>query len=202
MGKIFEYRGVSDVVYAEVTKDDNEASGGYVTGEVKTLAPVAEIGKTTESSSEAHYYDNQPLIVVDSTGADEVTLTLAGIPLEVVADVTGQYYDKALGAMVEGDRTPKYFALGYRTQKTDGTEMLVWRYKGTFSIPEQTSTTTDDGTDGNGQELTYTGISTTHKFTKTGKGAKALVVDTGDGTADVSAFFDTVTTPDSLKAVS
>lgn len=202
MGKIFEYRGVSDVVYAEVTKDDNETSGGYVTGEVKTLAPVAEIGKTTESSSEAHYYDNQPLIVVDSTGADEVTLTLAGIPLEVVADVTGQYYDKTLGAMVEGDRTPKYFALGYRTQKTDGTEMLVWRYKGTFSIPEQTSATTDDGTDGNGQELTYTGISTTHKFTKTGKGAKALVVDTGDGTADVSAFFDTVTTPDSLKAVS
>ena len=165
MGKIFEYRGVSDVVYAEVTKDDNETSGGYVTGEVKTLAPVAEIGKTTESSSEAHYYDNQPLIVIDSTGADEVTLTLAGIPLEVVADITGQHYDKTLGAMIEGDRTPKYFALGYRTQKTDGTEVLVWRYKGTFAIPDQTNATQNDGTGANGQELTYTGISTTHKFT-------------------------------------
>lgn len=197
MGKQFEYRGVSDLVYAEVLTDDAD---GYTTGEVKPLAPIAEIGKATESSSEAHYYDNKPLIVIDSTGADEVTCSVAGIPLEVVAEITGQYYDEELGALIEGERTSKYFAIGYRTQKTDGTEVLVWRLKGTFGIPEETSVTKDDGTDANGQELVYTGIETTHKFSKTGKGARSVVVDTGAGKADVSAFFDTVTTPDTLKA--
>ena len=200
MGKVAEYRGVSDLVYAEVTKDDNESTGGYVTGTVKPLAPVAEISKTTESSSEAHYYDNKPLIVIDSTGADELTLTVAAIPLDVLADITGQVYDQTLGALIEGDRTPKYFAIGYKTKKTNGDEVCVWRYKGTFAIPDETSATENDGTDANGQELTFTGVTTTHKFTKNNAGAKALVVDTGAGTADVSEFFKTVVTPDSLTA--
>ena len=70
---IDEYRGIQDLVYAEVTNDDNEAEGGYVTGAVKPLAGIAELTKTTETSSEAHYYDNIPALVVTSTGADEVT---------------------------------------------------------------------------------------------------------------------------------
>jgi len=195
--KTFEYRGVSGLVYAEVTVDDSE---NYTTGEVKPLAPVAEIGKTTESSSEAHYYDNQPLVVIDSVGADELTLSVAGIPLDVLAEITGQHYDAELGAMIEGERTPKSFAIGYKTKKTDGTEVFVWRYKGTFAIPEETNATENDGTDANGRELTYTGITTTHKFAKNNKGAKALVVDTGLGKADVSTFFEKVTTPDGLQA--
>ncbi len=202
MGKVAEYRGVSDLVYAEVTKDDNETTGGYVTGTVKPLAPVAEISRTTESSSEAHYYDNKPLIVIDSTGADEITLSVAAIPLDVLADITGQVYDQTLGALIEGERTPKYFAIGYKTKKTNGDEVYVWRYKGTFAIPDETSATENDGTDANGQELTFTGVVTTHKFTKNNAGAKALVVDTGAGTADVFEFFKTVTTPDTLTAAS
>lgn len=197
MTKKFEYRGVSNLVYAEVLTDDAD---GYTTGEVKVLAPVAEIGKSTESSSEAHYYDNKPLIVVDSTGADEITCTVAGIPAEVVADITGQYFDKDLGVMIEGERTPKTFALGYETKKTDGTKVCVWRLKGTFAIPEETAATEDDGTDANGQEVTYTGIMTTHAFAKTGKSAKAVVVHESEGNADLSTFFDEVTTPDTLKA--
>ena len=41
----------------------------------KNFAGVAEIGKTTETSSEPHYYDNVPAIVINSTGSDEITLT-------------------------------------------------------------------------------------------------------------------------------
>ena len=203
MSEIFEYRGVSDLVYAEVLKDNNEVGEGegYVTGTVKSLAGVAEIGRTTESSSEAHYYDNMPAIVINSTGSDEVTITASAIPLDVLADITGQAYDSDLGAFIEGERTPKYFAIGYKTKKTNGDEVYVWRYKGQFSIPDQTNATEDDGTDANGQEITFTGIQTTHKFIKAGnKGAKALNVDLGEDKADVSTFFTTVTTPDTLQA--
>lgn len=192
----FEYRGVEGAVFAEVTKDDTE---GYTTGEVMELVGLSEIGKTTESSNEAHYYDNIPAIIVSSTGADELSLNTAGIPLDIVAKITGQYYDETTGMYVEQERTPKYFAFGYRTQKTDGTEVLVWRLKGTFTIPESTHATKDDGTDANGQTLTYTGISTAHKFTKTGKPAKAVNVDMSKQLVDDSTFFDTVQTPDTVK---
>ena len=192
----FEYRGIEGAVYAEVTEDNAE---NFTTGEVKEFVGLSEIGKTTESSNEAHYYDNIPAIIVSSTGADELSLNTAGIPLDIVAEITGQYYDKTTGMYVEQERTPKYFAFGYRTQKTDGTEVLVWRLKGTFTIPESTHVTKDDGTDANGQTLTYTGISTAHKFTKTGKPAKAVNVDMSKQLVDDSTFFATVQTPDTVK---
>ena len=199
MADIFEYRGVEGLVYAEVTADDDKS---YTTGEVKQLAGVAEIGRTTETSSEPHYYDNVPAVVVSSTGSDEVTCTGSAIPLDVLAEITGQQYDSNLGVLIEGERETKYFALGYKAKKTNGKEVYVWRYKGQFSIPDSTHATEDDGTDANGQEITYTGISTTHKFTKTGKRAKAMNVDLEADKANVSTFFDTVTTPDTLTAKS
>lgn len=195
--EITEYRGVEGLVYAEVTKDDTEE---YTTGTVKELAGVAEISRTTESSSEPHYYDNMPAVVIESTGSDEVTCTTSAIPMNVLADITGQVYDEATDMFIEGARESKYFALGYKTKKTNGEEILVWRLKGTFSIPESTHATEDDGTDANGQEVTFTGISTTHKFTKTNKGAKAINVNGTSGKANVSTFFDTVQTPDSITA--
>ena len=200
--EIVEYRGVEGLVAAEVIVDDNETGEGhgYVTGDVFAIAGVAEISKTTDSSNEAHYYDNIPAVVVSNTAADDVTINTSAIPFDVLATITGQNYDKTTGSFIEGPRDVKYFALGYKTKKTNGDEVYVWRYKGTFNIPDQTNSTENDSTDANGQELVYTGISTTHKFTKTGKGAKALNVDLGKDLAKVSTFFDTVTTPDALQA--
>ena len=196
--EIVEYRGVEGLVAAEVTNDDNNT--GYVTGQVFAIAGVAEISKTTDSSNEAHYYDNIPAVVVSNTSSDTVTISVSAIPFDVLALITGQNYDETTGALIEGPRDLKYFALGYKTKKTNGDEVFVWRYKGTFNIPDQTNSTENDSTDANGQELTYTGISTTHKFTKTNKGAKALVVDTAKDLADVSSFFTEVTTPDTLTS--
>lgn len=197
MATITEYRGVRGLVYAEVTADTADA---FTTGEVKPLAGVAEISRTTETSDEAHYYDNMPAIIVSSTGADEVSITTSAIPLDVLADITGQDYDQTAGALIEGDRASKYFAIGYITEKTDKTEMFVWRYKGTFGIPDSTHATKNDGTDANGQELTFTGIQTTHKFDKTGKGAKGITVDTSVAKVTEDAFFTKVYTPDDLTA--
>ena len=196
MADIFEFRGVDNLVYAEVTTDDNEETGGYQTGTVKPLSPVAEIGRSTESSSETKYYDNQPMLVVNSTGSDEITITCAPLTLETLADITGQSFDTATGRMIEGgERAVKYFAIGYRTKGTDGGYRYVWRYKGLFGIPDESYATENEGTDTNNTELTFTGISTTHKFTNGGS-AKALVVDTRYEGANVSNFFAQVTTPD------
>ena len=194
--KYFEYRGVSHAVYAPITEDNDT---DFTTGTVKDFTGVSEIGRTTESSNEAHYYDNIPAIVIDSVGADEVTIAASGIPLDVIAEITGQYYDDQKGLFVEQEPNPGYFAFGYVTDKTDGTQVFVWRLKGKFSIPDTTSATKDDGTDANGQEITFTGINTTHKFTATGKSAKAVNIDTSvNQTITEAAFFTAVKTPDNI----
>ena len=196
MQKIVEYRGVEGLVYAPIIEDSAEA---FTTGAVKSLAGVAEISRSTESSNATHYYDNIPAIVIQSTGSDEVSINTSVIPFDVLAEITGQAYDAETGMFVEQERDPGYFAIGYQTKLTDGTLVYVWRLKGSFSIPDATSATEDDGTDANGQSITYTGISTIHEFTKTGKSAKAINVSTAVNTAVTAAdFFSAVQTPDTV----
>lgn len=198
MAQIYEYRGVCDLVYAEVTKDD---STGFTTGTVKSMAGVAEVSKTSSGSSEAHWYDNIPAVVVTSQGSDTITITTSALPLDVLADITGQVYDSTTGTLIEGNGQTKYFAVGYKTQATNGDEYYVWRLKGTFATPDQTNATKNDGTDANGQELTFTGISTTYKFQKNGKPAMAVTVNTGlDLIANKAGFFDSVQTPDTIQS--
>lgn len=203
--EILEYRGVEGLVAAEVLTDDNETGTGhgYTTGEVFSVAGVAQISKAVEQSSETHYYDNLPAIVIDTVGADTIGIDASAIPIEVQAKLTGQKFLSTKGALVEGGGpTAPYFAVGYKTQKTNGATVYVWRYKGKFTLGDQTNATKDNSATANGQSLTYTGIDTTHKWVQNdNKGAKGLVVDGGLGLADVSAFFDTVTTPDSLAVV-
>ena len=208
MANVFEYRGVEGLVFAEVTGDDNLTDGGYKTGTVEALAPVAEIGKTVETSSEAHYYDNTPLVTIQGEGPDEITIRCAGLTLEKLAKITGRSFDPDTGMLVEGPRETRYFAIGYKTKDSDGKYRYVWRLKGTFAIPADTNVTEDDGTEANGTELTFTGIYTTHIFNKGKRAAdqwepgpaKGLVVSDREGKADLSKFFETVTTPDTLKA--
>lgn len=200
MPSIQEYRGIRGLVAAEVTTDTTEA---FECDTPFAIAGVAELSKTTESASESHYYDNVPAVVIDSTGADEVTITASAIPFDALAKITGQVYDEGKGMFVEGERDGKYFAIGYITEKTDGTEVFVWRLKGKFNIPDSTHATKDDGAEANGQELTFTGINTNHKFTVGGKQktAKAVNVDTSVNTAvKETEFFAEVQTPDTVKA--
>ena len=198
MPNIFEWRGVENLVAAEVLKDDVD---GIVYGSPFAIAGTASIGRTTENATETHYYDNIPAIVITSEGADTITCGVSGIPLDVLAKITGQTFDELTGALIEGERVQKYFALGYKTSKTDGTDVYVWRLKGSFAIPDSTHNTKNASAEANGQEVVFTGISTTYKFIKTGKQAKAVNVDAGLGLADVSNFFASVQTPDTLTSV-
>lgn len=190
-----EFRGTDNLVYAEVLSDNNE---GYTTGAVSILAPVAEISKTVETASDTKYYDNKPALTINAEGADTITLTVPALDLATLAAITGKTYDSELGAFFDGERTPKYFALGYRLRLTDGTYRYVWRLKGSFGIPDETSQTENAGTDSNNQQLTFTGIMTMHQFTATGSSEKAVVIDERDSDMDLSTFFDVVQTPDNL----
>ena len=194
--KIDEYRGIRGLVAAEITEDSLE---NFTTDTPFAVAGVASLTRTTETSSETKFYDNVPAIVLDATGSDEVTIGTSVIAFDVLAKLTGQAYDAEKGMLIEGERQTKYFAIGYITEKTDGTEVYVWRLKGKFNVPDSTHNTKNDGTDAEGQELVFTGINTTHKFTASGKTAKAVNVDTSVNTAvKEDTFFATVQTPDTV----
>ena len=199
--KVVEFRGCDNVVVAEVTKDD---STGYTVGNIIPLAPVAEVSKTTENSSETHYYDNVGAIVIRTEGSDEVTLTTPALELGQLATITGKSVDPATGAYVDDEGVEKYYALGYRLKLTDGTYRYVWRLKGAFSnIPDETSTTESDSVDTNNQSVVYTGNKTLYSFQAGNiKGrAKSVVIDERDGLADVSGFFSQVVTPDNVASL-
>lgn len=203
---VFEFRGVDNLYFAKVLQDDEN---GFVCDTPKKLAPVAEVGKTTDSSSEAHYYDNKAMIVINSEGADTITITVAPPELEIMAELTGRSFDPVTGMLVDNVRENSYYAIMYRTKGTDGKYRYVSRLKGQFGIPDETSATENDGTDTNNIQLMFTGIYTEYEFTKGrynpgtatwSKGsAKGVVVDTRYGLADVATFFSAVQTPDTVS---
>lgn len=194
-----EYRGCRGLVAALITKDD---ATGYETGEVFPLAPIGEISKSVETSSATHYYDNKAAIVIDSEGTDTATFTVAIPDDETLALITGRVYNAETKQYIEAPRTQNYFAVGYILGEIgEGEEEnFVWRYKGTFNIPDEASKTKDDSTDASNMSLVYTGIYTQHQFANGGgtgvaKSAKAMKMKASDITE--TAFFENVFTPDS-----
>lgn len=201
--QVFEFRGVDKFHFAEVLQDD---ATGFRCG-TPIHIPVQEIGKSTASSSEAHYYDNKAMIVVNSESADTIVLTIAPPALEILSKLIGKSFDPETGMMVDCPRQNKYYAITYRTKGTDGGYRYVVRMKGQFNIPDETNHTEDDSTDTNNTQITFTGIYTEYEFDKgiydgekwEKSGAKGIVVDARYGLADVSNFFDAIQTPDSVQ---
>ena len=199
-----EFRGTDELYIAEVLVDDNEVGSGhgYITGTPELLAPVAEISRTVATASETKYYNNGPALTINAEGADTVNINVPALPLAVLAHITGKKIDASTGGLMDGESTPPYMALGYRLGLTDGTYRYVWRLKGTFAVPAETSQTKDAGTDSQGQQLVFTGINTIHKFTKAvdaqgnAMTQKAWVCDERDMKADLSGFCSKVTTCD------
>lgn len=195
--KIVDYRGIRDLYAAEVLSDTSE---GITFGDPFYVCGISSLSKTTETATGTKYYNNAPAISVQGRGADEVSIDGSAIPEDVLAKLMGEYYDETTGLYVEGDPEVKEFALGYITKKTDGTEMFVWRLKGTFGYPETEHNTEDDGTDSTGSTIVYTGVSTQRKFAKTGRAAKAVNMPAAKYDAGEEAFFAEVQTPDTITS--
>lgn len=207
---VFEFRGIEDLYFAEVTEDSETA---YTTGTPKRLSYTATISKEVETSSETHFYDNKGMIVINAKGAETFTLTVAPPPLGILAEITGQAFDASLGMMIEGEIKPKMFAIGYKTKGTDGFWRFVWKYKGQFAVPSEEVNTESDSIDTTNTELTFTAVSTVHKFeykntlggsssTTVTNNASGIIIDERYGfvtQALKDGWSDKVYTPEDIK---
>lgn len=209
---VFEFRGVEDLYYARVEED---SEGNYKVGNPKRLSYTATIAKEVESSSETHYYDNKGMIAITAKGVETFTLTVAPPPLAVLAEITGQAFDATKGMLIEGNITPRQFAILYKTKGTDGFWRYVVKYKGVFAIPSEEVNTESDSIDTTNTELTFTAVNTVHKFEITDSIAaidgtsqnktesiSGIVVDERYGRAANLANWTTkVMTPSDIEAV-
>ena len=201
MGKVAEFRGCDCLYVAEIEED---SASTYDADTPVKLCEVAQIAKSTDQTSETHFYDNVAAITIKAVGADTIQLIVPAMVLTALAKITGAGIDQETGAYIDRGNAneQKTYALGYRLKLTDGTFRYVWRLKGTFSaVPDETSDTESDQISTNNQTVQFTAIDTIHKFTD-GKTARSFVCDERDGLANLSiaAWFNYVKTPDDKPA--
>ncbi|MDY5929303.1 MAG: major tail protein [Candidatus Onthovivens sp.] len=178
-----EYRGVRGLVIAEIETDN----GTYKAKPWQKLSGAQSVALSTTESSETHYYDNLPGIVVNSEGADEITLTISVLDLKTRALVEGRTYDQGADMLVKTPKKPKLFALGFIGEKTNGVEEFNILYKGSFTGGNTTHNTKDDGTEGTNVEYTFTAIYTTSNIAN-GEPAKSVIVSKGDKVTEEKVF--------------
>ena len=199
MGKYEEYMGFDNLVAAEIITDDADT---YETGEVFSVAPAGEIKKSTERSTATKYYDNKAFLNIISEGSDTVELVVPILPLDIEAKLTGKTQDPDTKVLLDsGVPVIKYFALGYRLMKSDGTYRCIWKNKGTFTMGDEEAKSKDDSTDSSNMTLTYTAITTAHVFKKENKPSKTMVVDEFDDAILSAKWFDQVVTPDNMAGL-
>ena len=196
--KYVQSRGCDNLVYALVMTDTAEE---YTTGDVKDLAGVKSVATAREQSSETVYVDNIAGFTVNSAINTTRTFEVTNIGLDVLAEITGQFYEQSSGMIVnKSNAVPPYIAVGYRVSDTDGTNSVVWAYKCKAQTPAENSATIDAGTESQGQTLVIECVQTLHKFTKTGSGAVDICLPEVNEAYDMTSFFTQVTTPDTFTA--
>ena len=95
-------------VIAEVTADDSENfTTGTVKGLLRALLRLQRLRVATSRIITIIFRQSSFLPLVP----DEITINASGIPFDVLADITGQFYDSTTGMLVEKEREPKYFRL-------------------------------------------------------------------------------------------
>ena len=190
-----DWRGISDVHVAKLLTD-TEAEISWDTP--FWLCGTSKLTRSTEVTINKKFYDNHAAIVKKTVSGDEVEIEGSAIGDAERAKVTGEYYDDENGIFAEGELEDLEHALGYVTKKTDGTEYLVWRYKGAFDYPDDEHATEDDGTDSAGNNLTYSGVQTQHKFVKSGKPGRSVRIPIDKFPGGKEAWFSQVQTVDTV----
>lgn len=154
--------GLDSLYIAEVTVDSVAA---YTADTPEYLAPAAEASQAPKTNSATQYADDQPYDSSVFEGETEISLTVTGIPSEMLAKLLGRQFDTASGRVFDNPgATPPYFALSFRSLKSNGSYRYYQYLKGRFSAPTEETATKADSPDPKTMQLTYTAIPTIYNF--------------------------------------
>ena len=192
--------GLKDLYIAPITTD---AADDYVVGTPEYLAPAAEASATPAVNRSTQYADDRPFDTMSAEGETEISLTVTSIPLEVLSAITGRVFDAASGRMYDNAGTPGYFALGFRSKKSNGKYRYYWFLKGRFDMPGEEFASQGDSPDPKPVQLTYTAVKTTKEWELSESvtdGVKRIVGDEDTTNFVATGWFTQVQTPDVVAA--
>lgn len=173
--------GLDSLYVAEVTQDDADA---YVAGTPEYFAPAVEASQAPTTNSSTQYADDKAYDSMVSEGETVVELGVTNIPLEMQAKVLGKRFDATTGRMYDYNGTPPYYALGFRSLKSNGSYVYFWFAKGRFKAPSIEHATKTDTPEPKTPKITYSALSTIHKFDLGGGITDSIKRVVGDEDAD------------------
>ena len=189
--KVASTVGLKDVVIAELT-EDTEATLTY--GDLQKLAGAIEASITPDNADpDVQYYDDIEGDVLYPDPELTFKTKLADLPLIVQEMIFSNKIDDNGVLIRTANDKPGYFAVGFMSEKANGTYRYVWLFKvrakpvtETYATKEGTSITRQTG------EVEWTAIK------RTSDGRYQAGADEGENgfTAEkAAAFLNTVYTP-------
>jgi len=197
MANSAEYKsrvGLDSLHIAEVLQDD---ATDYLTGAVEWLAPAAEASAEPSVNRQTQFADDQPYDAMSAEGETSIKLKVTNVPLETLAKLTGRVYDAASGRLFDNAGTPGYFALMFRSKKSNGSYRYYCFLKGRFDMPAEEFASQTDSPEPKTIELTFTALKTVHAFDlgDIDDGVKRVVGDDDITAFSGTTWFDQVQTP-------
>jgi phi13 family phage major tail protein len=153
--------GLDSLYIAEITTDE---LGAFEHEAPEYLAPAAEASQASTVNSETIYADDQAYDTFTTKGETVITLSVTNVPLELLAKLTGQSFDNATGLFYEFGGVPPYFALMFRSMKSNGSYRYYCFPKCKFDVPDEEASTKGETPDPKMLEITVHAIKTTCKF--------------------------------------
>src|SRR4030065_848426 len=154
--------GLDSLYIAEVTVDSASA---YTADSPEYLAPAAEASQAPATNSATQYADDQPYDSVVIEGETVISLTVTGIPPIMQAKLLGRQFDAVSGRVFDNPgATPPYFALSFRSLKSNGSYKYYQYLKGRFSAPTEETATKAESPDPKTTQMTYTAIPSVYEF--------------------------------------
>lgn len=126
--------GLKNLVYCEIT------NGVY--GAVTSLAPIVDAKIKVNQEAADMYADNRLVETYNSISSYEVEMNVQALELSDVATLIGYSYDAGTNTVVYTNEVPsKYFAIGFASNKADGTWRGVWLTKSQLVLSDEEFTT-------------------------------------------------------------
>ena len=192
-----EYRskiGLDSLYIAAVTQDDTTA---YVADTPEIFAPAAEANQAPQTSFEVQFADDKAYDVMTGEGETQIQITVTGIPVEMLAKITGKVFNAASGRIWENPVEAPFIALSFRSLKSNGKYRYYQYLKGKFDMPQENTATKGDTPDPKTLTLTYTAIQSVYKWNlgSVTNSVKRIVGDEDTTSFSATGWFTSVQTP-------